>query len=402
MKQKIAILPKLYDFNGDLTKKWYVYFSIRNPQTGKMVMKKVYTGLFRLKTQKERRVQAEKLITEYTLLIKQGHDFFSKQKGEIYTDNLQYANAAKIYKQRRRENKSFNFYASKYIEEQIYGLQKSTIQTYTSIFRITHQWLCSIQLEENDITTIDNAVMLRYFRYLDAERQLSAGVYNRYKNKLNCFFQWLMDNDIIAVNPIYRIPLISRQADMKPQPINPQQLTQVVEELKKDPELYLFTAFEYYCFMRPGKEILNMKIGWIDFGNCIVRIPKNFSKTQKEKKPIIPNQLMEMLIEDYELHTYPANYYVFGTDGKPGLKRRGKNTFGNRWRNIVRRLKLPPQYTLYSLKHTGNAMLKRSGATIFDRMMQNGHDSIKTTEIYDRDNFGFESQHIKLRFPDFG
>ena len=28
--------PKIYDANGDLTKRWYVYFSFRNPQTGKL------------------------------------------------------------------------------------------------------------------------------------------------------------------------------------------------------------------------------------------------------------------------------------------------------------------------------------------------------------------------------
>ena len=26
--------PKIYDANGDLSKRWYVYFSFRNPDTG--------------------------------------------------------------------------------------------------------------------------------------------------------------------------------------------------------------------------------------------------------------------------------------------------------------------------------------------------------------------------------
>ena len=28
--------PKIYDANGDLSKRWYVYFSFRNPETGKL------------------------------------------------------------------------------------------------------------------------------------------------------------------------------------------------------------------------------------------------------------------------------------------------------------------------------------------------------------------------------
>ena len=28
--------PTIYDANGDLSKRWYVYFSYRNPETGKL------------------------------------------------------------------------------------------------------------------------------------------------------------------------------------------------------------------------------------------------------------------------------------------------------------------------------------------------------------------------------
>ena len=32
--------PKIYDANGDLSKRWYVYFSYRNPETGKCIILK--------------------------------------------------------------------------------------------------------------------------------------------------------------------------------------------------------------------------------------------------------------------------------------------------------------------------------------------------------------------------
>ena len=35
--------PKIYTANGDITKRWYVYFSYRNPNTGKLErMKNIY------------------------------------------------------------------------------------------------------------------------------------------------------------------------------------------------------------------------------------------------------------------------------------------------------------------------------------------------------------------------
>ena len=36
LKKKIFSPPKIYTANGDLSKRWYVYFSYRNPETGKL------------------------------------------------------------------------------------------------------------------------------------------------------------------------------------------------------------------------------------------------------------------------------------------------------------------------------------------------------------------------------
>jgi hypothetical protein len=37
--------PKIYDAKGDLSKRWYVYFYYRNPETGKMKKQKpIFNG----------------------------------------------------------------------------------------------------------------------------------------------------------------------------------------------------------------------------------------------------------------------------------------------------------------------------------------------------------------------
>ena len=37
--------PKIYTANGDLSKRWYVYFSYRNPKTGKLDWMKTSTEI---------------------------------------------------------------------------------------------------------------------------------------------------------------------------------------------------------------------------------------------------------------------------------------------------------------------------------------------------------------------
>ena len=54
--------PKIYDAKGDLTKRWYVYFSFRIPETGKLKrMSPIYGNANFFKT-KEDRLQ---VLTQY-------------------------------------------------------------------------------------------------------------------------------------------------------------------------------------------------------------------------------------------------------------------------------------------------------------------------------------------------
>jgi hypothetical protein len=52
-RRKEIIMPHLNDNNGDLTKKWYVEYSIRNPKNGKMERIRIYDGIDQYSTYKE-------------------------------------------------------------------------------------------------------------------------------------------------------------------------------------------------------------------------------------------------------------------------------------------------------------------------------------------------------------
>lgn len=54
-KQKQYSEPKIFVAGGDLSKRWYVYFSFRNPATGKMKRQTpIYGGANRYHTKGER------------------------------------------------------------------------------------------------------------------------------------------------------------------------------------------------------------------------------------------------------------------------------------------------------------------------------------------------------------
>src|SRR5665647_1342661 len=66
---------------------------------------------------------------------------------------------------------------------------------------------------------------------------------------------------------------------------------------EEDPQLYLASLLQYFCFIRPGAELLTLKVGQIDFTKRTVFIPKNIAKKRVARTMDIPTQLHDLLIE---------------------------------------------------------------------------------------------------------
>ena len=115
-RKKIVILPKLNDAGGNLSKKWFVYYSVRDPRTDKMERFKDHVGLSH-PDESVRRERADKIIQELTVKLKKGWTPFLDDTEAIYEDQLQYKHVADIYGTQKAANATFRMFASQYIEE---------------------------------------------------------------------------------------------------------------------------------------------------------------------------------------------------------------------------------------------------------------------------------------------
>ena len=95
-RKKIVILPKLNDAGGNLSKKWFVYYSVRDPRTDKMERFKDHVGLSH-PDESVRRERADKIIQELTVKLKKGWTPCLDDTEAIYEDQLQYKHVAYIY-----------------------------------------------------------------------------------------------------------------------------------------------------------------------------------------------------------------------------------------------------------------------------------------------------------------
>jgi integrase len=397
-RQKLIILPKLCNCNGDPKKQWFVYYSCRDPRTGKMVRFRHYDGFTEL-SENARIEHGKQLIEMFSVRLRAGWTPFTDDKQSIYNDHLDYKTVAEMYGSRRSGNNSIRKLTSMYIDTIIGGVRHSTYLTYKSKLRIFVLWLEREGVAMNDVATIDNKLISLFFRYLIDERVLSRESIGNYAELLVNLFVYFKKENLILYNPVFDIPACNRINDQAPRPIQRDDIDIFKKEIQKDPELWLAVQFEFYCGMRPGHEIIGMKIKDIDYLVGTVHIDREHSKNGKDRMVTIPRQFLEIIKNIYQLHKYNREYYIFGKGGHPGLLPIGKNKLSYKFKKIREKLKMPIEYKLYSWKHTGAIEADDANIPHKDISSHLGHGNMSTTDIYFRNKKVQVSKAIRDNYP---
>ncbi|MFC4817631.1 tyrosine-type recombinase/integrase [Flavobacterium sp. GCM10023249] len=90
--------PKIYTANDDLSVRWYVYYSFRNPIDGKLTRQKnVYLGVNRFKTLKERTKAIEGLRKKLLQLLENGFNPYETQASNEKPKNYTVTSAIEKY-----------------------------------------------------------------------------------------------------------------------------------------------------------------------------------------------------------------------------------------------------------------------------------------------------------------
>lgn len=400
-RQKLFRAPYLYDAGGDMQKPWWIEFGYRDPKDGKMKRKRYQKGFAELRTKKARHELADTLIKSITAKLMRGWTPLDDSNNQVvYVDELEYHVAAQVYGRKRKSNKNIRFYGSEYIAHIKETKAKKTFESYRGKIREFISWLEREKLVNNDLSTFDNAVLIAFFDYLIAERKLAKPTIEKYRITLAKFFGHLERRKIIVHHPVHDIDIPETDEDFSAMPFLDDDLTKLFPVIRdNDPQLFLAALLQYYCFIRPGNELLGLKIKNINFTARTIFVPKNIAKRRKERVVDIPCQLFETL-QLHGIHNFGKELYVIGANGRPGNRQIGTNTLRNRFNRYRDDLGLSISYKWYSFKHTGAGKLLESGATIAELMNQLGHTDIASTYRYIRQHFGERSEHVRERFPD--
>lgn len=391
-KKKNYSVPKIYNSNGDINKRWYVYFSYRNPETGKLQrIKNIYGVANKYKTKEER--MSVLVMYRNTLLrfLKQGYnpfadnkEFHQKLNSNVKNKTTVSENSAKEEETSMQLQEAFDFglnLKQKIVSKRTLKDYKNKIDNFLKWLNKNHPTVHQIhELNKKNVTQFLNAVLIK----------TSARNRNNYRTEIGSVLQVLEDNDIIAANFVKKIAVL-KSIPQKHKTYTQKEQENIFEYLEtKDPMLLLYIKFISYGFMRPI-EVCRLKVNNINLSEKTIQFK---AKNGLLKTKIIPellwNDLPDLSILKKESVLFTPE--EFGAKWDTAVDNR-RDYFSKRFKRVVKdEFKLGEDYGLYSFRHTYITKVYRElrqTASPFEAksnlMLITGHTSMASLEKYLRD-----------------
>ena len=363
----------LFDANGDLSKRWFVHYSFRNPETGKFQRWRTWIPQT-FKTKGARYVRAKELITRINTQLRTGFNpYSSNNKGLINIEE-----AIDFVLECKEKN-----------------VRKRTFHSYRSHATFLKRFLKANKLHRIPIEDFNSTHAQDFLDWYKKKRSISNRTYNNVILSMNAIFNFLRRRNYILLNPFVNIERLTIE---EPEivaftPFERRILRDQLPEYNFD--LYIISQLIFSCFLRP-QELVRLQVQHFQLDLNQIIIPGIVSKNKKNEVVSIPYNLTELL-ERFDLN-YPGHFYVFSKDLKRGPKENYPTRIAEAWREFA--IKYGIRKNIYSLKHTGNGLAVERGINVRDIQLQNRHHNLSITQKY-LDRFSKKpSDKLMNEFPD--
>ncbi len=391
-RQKILILPRLHTYDGDVTKQWFIYYSYRDPSSGKMKRFRIYDGFSKHRSAAGKMQHGHDLLESLKEKLLSGWSPFEDRSRMVYSDDLVYKEVSNKYGRMRSNGKTFNYYINTYLKSQT-GVRPSTYTTYKSKFRVFQEYLKKQNIEDNHIHEFGKQMAVEFNIYLKRERKLTAKSINQYNILMRSFYKWLLKNAHVKANPFEGIKTL-RVNTKKPRIYTTPYIKIITNWAgQHDKQLLLAIRIIFNCLIRPG-ELRRLQIKDVNLESGQIIVPADVAKNGKHRVVDVPDYVVEELI-NLRFDLYPHTHYIIGHENRPGIRMLSKNNLYNRFVRMRKATGIPRDFILYAFKHTGMVELKKAGVDWLEIKNQAGHHSLDQVIQYTTELMGESSEKIK-------
>lgn len=298
-----------------------------------------------------------------------------------------------------RKYKTFEEIMPGFLLEKEIGIQHKSFSAYENNARVFLDWLKEHKLDRLPVRKITPEHISQFFFYIGKDKGLDRPTCEKYAMNLKQFFAYAGKRGECDAIPFNLVVFPRKKKDQGAEVISPEDLKILLPEIKRvDPQLYLACIIQYYCFIRPGRELRLLKIGDIDMNNGIITIRQENAKNKLKQSVTMPQQLIDICIE-YGIDKADRNLFIFGNKKKFGTKPCSINMLRYRFDIIRNSLNLSKGYKLYSFKHTGASRLHQSGISMREIMDQLRHTKLEATQHYLKKHVGIRNDRVRNNFP---
>lgn len=383
-----------------LSKSWYVYYSFRNPKTGKLVRQtNIKAGVNLYKSKKTRYHILKQLKESISFILSNGYNPYEYDSNlEQFIDELlpgkknnsvSSNTGSEIIKPENIKEKTEINSIKKSFELALLTKSKvlnlTSYQNFKGRIKRFENWLISSKVDiKADISIINKKLVIQYLNTV--LQTTSPRNRNNTRTDISSLFQTLEDNEIIQDNFIKKINVLKSVPERNKTYTSNEQ-KDIFKYLKeRDAILYLFVQFVSYNYLRPV-EVCRLKIGDIDLIDKKVYVR---AKNQPVKIKIIPDILIEQLPNLTSLNKEDFLFTPNKIGGKWETKENNKRDyFTKQFKKVKDHFGLGKEYGLYSFRHTFitklyNEMAKT--ATPFEVKSKlkliTGHKTMDALELY--------------------
>jgi integrase len=168
---------------------------------------------------------------------------------------------------------------------------------------------------------------------------------------------------------------------------------------ENDPQLFLACMLEFYCGVRPGKEVRLIRARNFDLKEGVLTIDAGNSKNGKAGKITMSDDLIQ-ICKDYGIESASPDSYVFGKNRHIDTKPLSENMPRFRFNKYRDKFGLSSDVKLYSFKHIGASYLVHSKVVSIVQLKDHlRHSNLSATEHYVKRILGDKNEAIKTQFP---
>ena len=372
LKKKYST-PNIYDANGDLSKRWYVYYSFRNPETDKLERQThIYAGVNKFKNLRERKNAIKILAQAVENILENGYNPYEDEE-IVATENDKKYNI--------EEAIAFS------LELKQNTLKENSFRDFRVRIKAFEKWLLTNGFENRYITSVDKKTTITFLN--NVLSTTSAKNRNNTRAILSMFFQSLEDNDIIPDNFVKKINVLKSNPERN-KTYSSKQEVDIFNYLKSNDELLLlFIQFISYNHLRPV-EVVRLQIKDVNVKDRRIYVR---AKNKAVKVKIIPEILLSTLPDLEKFHPESYLFTPNGIGHEWATNETDKRDyFSKRFKKVKDSLGLGKDYGLYSFRHTFITKLYHEfvkNSTPFEAksklMLITGHETMLALDKYLRD-----------------